>query len=62
MKISERVELYYLQKYASKPRKIKPVQEIAEICVSCAGRCKAEKGLTVCGRQTREKAKRDGKR
>lgn len=56
MKVSEHVELYYLQKQT--PHKIKPATEIAEICVSCPGRCKAQVGLKVCGKQTRERMKR----
>jgi hypothetical protein len=56
VRIREHGFLLHLQKSRTK---VKPVQEIAAICVSCPGRCKAEKGLKVCGRQTREKAKRD---
>ncbi|GAB6170588.1 hypothetical protein JCM15765_00660 [Paradesulfitobacterium aromaticivorans] len=58
MKVSERIELMYLQKYAQKPRvRVERPAEIAEICTSCKGQCKAAVGLKVCGWQTKEKDK-----
>lgn len=59
MKVSERIELNWISKYQKKPQRIKPVTEVAEICLKCKGACKAVVGLKVCGRKTREKMKGD---
>jgi hypothetical protein len=57
MKVSERIELMWLQKY--KPRtRVEPLKEIAEICTKCPGRCKASVELKVCGKQVRDKTKK----
>lgn len=55
MKIREHGFLLSLERQRTK---VKQITEIAAICVSCPGRCKAEKGLKVCGYKTREEAKR----
>lgn len=56
MRLNEHAELHYLQR--QRPRGVTKPDEIAEICTRCVGACKAKKGLSVCGRQAREKAKR----
>lgn len=56
MKIIEHAKLHYLQR--QRPRRSNKPDEIAEICVKCKGACKAQKGLSVCGRMVREKARR----
>jgi len=52
MKISEHNQLYNLQHSI---RKVKKPEEVAEICLSCKGACKASKGLVRCGRKARVK-------
>lgn len=59
MKVSERIELNWISKYQKQSQKIKPIQEIAELCTSCPGACKASVGMKSCGRKTREKMKGD---
>ena len=48
MKISERVELYYLQRYKKKTKRVEPVGEIAALCKVCTGRCKTSVNIVVC--------------
>ena len=46
MKIVEHVELRNLS--MQKPRKIRKPDQIAELCVTCKGQCKAPAGLYKC--------------
>lgn len=46
MKLREYGFLIHLQ---DSKTKVKPVKEVANICLDCSGKCKAAKGLIKCG-------------